>query len=101
MFEIVAERICEMMVILLIGVAVYRLGIIDETASKRLSDLLCDARVPAADRAGVPVVRTAPNGQVLWVAGIRADERARCQTASRLLVELTLYGNDANTQGGR
>lgn len=69
--------------------------------SKRLSDLLCDARVPAADRAGVPVVRTAPNGQVLWVAGIRADERARCQTASRLLVELTLHGNDANTQGGR
>ena len=36
MFEIVAERICEMMVILLIGVAVYKLGIIDETASKRL-----------------------------------------------------------------
>ena len=46
MFEIVAERICEMMVILLIGVAVYRLGIIDETASKRLSDLLLTVVAP-------------------------------------------------------
>lgn len=46
MFEIVAERICEMTVILLIGVAVYRLGIIDETASKRLSDLLLTVVAP-------------------------------------------------------
>lgn len=46
MFEIVAERICEMMVILLIGVAVYRLGIIDETASKWLSDLLLTVVAP-------------------------------------------------------
>lgn len=29
MFGIVAERICEMLVILLVGVAVYKLGIID------------------------------------------------------------------------
>lgn len=52
MFEIVAERICEMMVILLIGVAVYRLGIIDETASKRLSDLLLTVVAPPAVHPG-------------------------------------------------
>lgn len=46
MFGIVAERICEMLVILLVGVAVYKLGIIDETASKKLSDLLLTVVAP-------------------------------------------------------
>lgn len=58
--------------------------------SKRLSDLLSDAGVPAADRPAVPVVRTGPAGRVLWVAGIRADERAKCGPATRVLLELGL-----------
>ncbi len=57
--------------------------------SKKLSDLLNEAKVPAADRAKVPIVRTSPRGQVVWVAGIRPDERARCLPSSKLLLELS------------
>ncbi len=58
--------------------------------SKKLSDLLNEARIPAADRPAVPIVRSSPTGAIVWVAGIRPDERARCTPDSRLLVELTL-----------
>ncbi|MDO4797385.1 MAG: tRNA lysidine(34) synthetase TilS [Coriobacteriales bacterium] len=58
--------------------------------SKLLSDLLHDARIPAADRPSVPVVRKGPRDQVLWVCGVRADERARVTNTSRCLLELTL-----------
>ncbi len=58
--------------------------------SKKLSDLLNSARVPAAERAGVPVVRTSPSGSIVWVAGVRADERCRCAPGTRTLLELTL-----------
>lgn len=58
--------------------------------SKKLSDLLNEAQVPAAERAGVAVVRTEPTGSVVWVAGIRADERARCAPATKHLLELRL-----------
>lgn len=56
--------------------------------SKKLSDLLNEAHVPAADRHLVPIVRTGPAGQVVWVAGIRPDERSRSTPDSRLLLEL-------------
>lgn len=57
--------------------------------SKKLSDLLNEAKVPAADRLDVPVVRTSVRGQVVWVAGIRPDERVRCVPSSKLLLELS------------
>lgn len=57
--------------------------------SKKLSDLLNEAKIPAADRPSIPVVRTSPRGQVVWVAGIRPDERARCLPSSKLLLELS------------
>lgn len=56
--------------------------------SKKLSDLLIDAKVPASERAAVPVVRTGVSGSVVWVAPMRADERARVTDASRVLLEL-------------
>ena len=56
--------------------------------SKKLSDLLIDAKVPASERAAVPVVRAGVSGPVLWVAPLRADERARVTDASRVLLEL-------------
>ena len=65
--------------------------------SKKLSDLINEARVPTAERAFVPIVRTAPAGPVVWVAGIRADERAKCTPASKLLVELSIVDNRAAT----
>ena len=58
--------------------------------SKKLSDLLAEAHVPVADRTAVPVVRQGPTGAVVWVAGIRADERARVTAETKIMLELTL-----------
>lgn len=58
--------------------------------SKKLSDLLGEAKVPTAERAAVPVVRTGPTGGIAWVAGVRADERFRCEPATRRLIELKI-----------
>lgn len=58
--------------------------------SKKVSDLLNSAHVPAAERASVPMVRASASGPVVWVAGVRADERCRCVPATRVLLELTL-----------
>ena len=52
--------------------------------SKKVSDLLNEARIPVSERSGVPVVRTAPGGAVVWVAGVRADERFKCTAATRV-----------------
>ena len=60
--------------------------------SKKLSDLLNEARVPVAERPRVPVVRTSPTGSIVWAAGIRADERARCLPSSSVLLELEVRG---------
>ena len=58
--------------------------------SKKLSDLLAEAHVPVADRAGVPVVRVSATGPVVWVAGIRADERVKVSADTKVMLELTL-----------
>ena len=58
--------------------------------SKKVSDLVGEAHVPLDRRAQVPVVRSGPTGQVVWVAPLRADERARVTPATRHLLELTL-----------
>lgn len=62
--------------------------------SKKLSDLLIDAKVEAASRAAVPVVRTGVGGPVVWVAPLRADERARVTAATRVVLELTWRPNE-------
>ena len=58
--------------------------------SKKLSDLLAEAHVAAADRPRVPIVRASATGPVVWVAGIRADERARVTSDTKVMLELTL-----------
>ena len=58
--------------------------------SKKLSDALCDAKIPAADKQDVAVVHTGPTGPIVWVAGLRADERCRVSAATKLLLELRL-----------
>ena len=58
--------------------------------SKKLSDLLGEAGVSAAEKPLVPVVRTAPTGPVVWLGGIRADERTKCTSDTSLLLELKL-----------
>jgi tRNA(Ile)-lysidine synthase len=59
--------------------------------SKKLSDLLIDEKVPAAERGHVAVVRNSPTGPVVWVAGIRPDERARCVASTKVLLELGIH----------
>ncbi len=58
--------------------------------SKKLSDLLNDEAIPAAEKPHVAVVRTSMRGRIVWVAGIRLDERARVRPTSRSILELTL-----------
>lgn len=58
--------------------------------SKKLSDLMGEAHVPVAERAAQPVVHTSPTGSVVWVAGLRTDERMRCTPATRQLLELRI-----------
>ena len=64
--------------------------------SKKLSDLINEARIPTAERPYVPVVRTSPAGPVVWVAGIRADERAKCTPTSKLLLKLSVVDMETN-----
>lgn len=59
--------------------------------SKKLSDLLGEEQVPVAERPLVPVVRTAPGGSVVWVGGIRLDDRFKCTAASRVLIKISLH----------
>lgn len=56
--------------------------------SKKLSDLLNEARVPVAERPVTPVVRTAPGGAIVWVAPVRLDERFRCTPSTKVLIKL-------------
>ena len=58
--------------------------------SKKVSDILGAAHVPVAERASVPVVRTSPGGAIVWVGGIRLDERFKCTAASKLLIKLVI-----------
>lgn len=58
--------------------------------TKKLSDILNEAKVPVAERPAVPVVRTGPGGAVVWVAGIRLDDRFKCAPTSRLLIKLAV-----------
>lgn len=58
--------------------------------SKKVSDLLGEARMPVGERGAVPVVHDSPTGPVVWVAGVRADERFKCGSATSQLLELTL-----------
>lgn len=59
--------------------------------SKKLSDLIGESGLPVAARPLVPVVHASPTGPIVWVAGVRADERARCAPQTRWLLELALH----------
>lgn len=58
--------------------------------SKKLSDLMQEAHIPAHERAYVPCVRTGPRDEIMWVGRIRPDERFRVDSNSSLLLELRL-----------
>ena len=60
--------------------------------TKKVSDILGAARIPVAERSLVPVVRTAPAGTIVWVAGVRLDERFKCTPATRFAIKLRCAG---------
>lgn len=59
--------------------------------SKKISDLLGEAGVPVESRSMMPIVRTNIRGYVVWVAGIRPDERVKCTQDTKQLLELNIY----------
>lgn len=59
--------------------------------SKKISDLLGEAGVPVESRSMMPIVRTNIRGHVVWVAGIRPDERVKCTQSTKQLLELNIY----------
>lgn len=63
--------------------------------SKKLSDLLGECKVPTRERKQVPVIRTTAGGSVVWVGGIRLDERFKCCSTSKVLVELSIHSIEA------
>ena len=59
--------------------------------SKKISDLLGEAGVPVESRSMMPIVRANIRGYVVWVAGIRPDERVKCTQDTKQLLELNIY----------
>lgn len=57
--------------------------------SKKLSDLLNEAHIPVHERTCVPIVRTRPQGAIVWAAPVRLDDRFKCTVTSKVLVKLT------------
>jgi len=55
---------------------------------KKLQDVLVDARVPRAARDLVPVV-TNPHG-IVWIAGVRLDDRYKVTPSTRTVLCLRL-----------
>ncbi len=56
--------------------------------SKKLQDLFVDGRIPRADRDRVPLL--AADRDILWVVGIRADERFLAGPATKQLLLVTV-----------
>lgn len=57
--------------------------------SKKVSDLLIDAKVPRGSREGTPVVRD--GDQIVWIAGVRMSEPYKVTPATRSAVRLRWY----------
>lgn len=55
--------------------------------SKKLSDLLVDAKVPRRQRRAVPVVRD--GGRIVWLAGVRMSDEYRVTPATDRALRLT------------
>jgi tRNA(Ile)-lysidine synthase len=68
--------------------------------SRRVSDVLREARVPATRRAQVPVV--ADDDGILWVVGLVRDERTRLLPGTTGMVTISLIRRqDTTTRGTR
>ncbi|TDB37683.1 MAG: tRNA lysidine(34) synthetase TilS [Actinobacteria bacterium] len=57
------------------------------TGTKKLSDLLVDVKVPKRLRASIPVIRDGE--RIVWVAGVRLDERYKVTAETRRVLALS------------
>jgi tRNA(Ile)-lysidine synthase len=55
--------------------------------SKKLSDLMIDAKIPRESRQQVPVVRDGEG--IVWVAGVRMADRCKVTSETRTALRLT------------
>jgi tRNA(Ile)-lysidine synthase len=60
------------------------------TGQKKLKDFFSDRKVPAHVRRVVPLI--VQGETVVWVAGLRLDERFRVRASTRRVLELTVHG---------
>jgi tRNA(Ile)-lysidine synthase len=54
--------------------------------SKKLQDLFVDEKIAAEDRDSIPIVES--KGKIVWVAGLRLDERAKVTPDTKKIVRL-------------
>ena len=56
--------------------------------SKKLQDFFVDEKIAAEDRGSVPIVES--GGKIIWVGGMRIDERAKVSKNTKKIVKLEL-----------
>ena len=54
---------------------------------KKVSDYFVDEKVPARDKKSVPLLVT-PGGEIVWVCGMRLDDRFKVTPATRRVIKL-------------
>ena len=64
--------------------------------SRKLSDLLVDAKVPRQDRGAIPVVRDGE--RIIWLAGVRMSDEYRVGPATRRAMRLEWHRPDGFTR---
>ena len=62
--------------------------------SRKLSDLMIDAKIARSARGGLPIV-TAADGALLWVPGLRPAEAARPSETTRRLLRIAFVADTA------
>ncbi len=66
--------------------------------TKKIKEALIEAKVPREEREAVPIVADG-RGRVVWVAGLRMDERFRVTAATRRILRLALKAGPDNEHG--
>jgi tRNA(Ile)-lysidine synthase len=56
--------------------------------TKKIQDFFVDEKVPAEERDNVPVVES--GGKIIWIGGLRLDERAKVTEKTKKIVKLEL-----------
>jgi tRNA(Ile)-lysidine synthase len=55
--------------------------------SKKVHDVFVDEKIPASERAGIPII--CDKDEIIWIAGVRRSERARITDQTRTFVKIT------------